>query len=162
MGVMRVTPGSENELQDVVWQSYSAELIRFAGVLVGPHDAQDVVVDAVVRCSLHLDGVYETQRRAYLYRAVSNEARNLYRSRRRRWARDLAAVGPSSTGGPDSQVDVRRAVASLSLGQRAAIFCVYWADMTERETAELLGVSLGTVRQHLVRARTHLRRALHD
>jgi DNA-directed RNA polymerase specialized sigma24 family protein len=31
-----------------------------------------------------------------------------------------------------------------------------WEDGTESETADLLGVSVGTVRRHLVCARTHM------
>lgn len=75
-------------------------------------------------------------------------------------ARDLAAVGPASTDGPDTFIDVRRAVSSLSLAQRTVIYFVYWEDLTEREIATLLQVAPGTVRRHLVRARIHLRKAL--
>lgn len=159
---MQVPPEVELDMGDIVWRLHAAELVRFAGVLVGPGDAQDVVVEAVLRCAPVLERLEIGARRAYLYRAVANEARNLYRARRRRWARDLAGVGPSSAASPDSHVDVRRAVAELSLGQRAVVFCVYWADMTERDTAELLGISPGTVRQQLVRARARLRKALDD
>jgi len=51
-------------------------------------------------------------------------------------------------------------VSALSLAQRSVIYFVYWEDRTETQTAELLGVSPGTVRRHLFRARTHLRKAL--
>lgn len=162
MGVMSEARPLDDEVTQRLWRAHAIELVRFAGVLVGPHDAEDVVMDAVLRSARHADGIDVANRRAYLYRAVANEASNLHRARRRRWERDLSAVGPSVAHGPDPQVDVRRAVATLSIGQRAVVFLVYWGDMTERDAAQLLGLSPGTVRRHLVRARAHLRKALDD
>jgi RNA polymerase sigma factor (sigma-70 family) len=60
----------------------------------------------------------------------------------------------------ESDVDVQRAVANLSLAQRAVVYFVYWEDLREQDIAEVLGISPGSVRRHLVRARAHLRKAL--
>lgn len=133
-------------------------LFRLATVLVGPHDAHDVVVDAFLRVAATLSPIRDS--RTYLARAVINRANDLRRANGRRWQRDLAAVGPASTDAPDTFVDVRRAVAGLSLAQRSVVYFVYWEDCTERQTADVLGVTPGTVRRHLVRARDHLRKAL--
>lgn len=143
-----------------LWREHSRDLVRFATVLVGPGDAHDVSVESFMRAApaAGQDGVDNP--RAFLMRAVANRAHDLRRSNERRWRRDLAAVGPASSGNPDTFVDVRRAVSSLSLGQRSVIYFIYWEDRTEAQTAEVLGVSPGTVRRHLVRARTHLRKAL--
>jgi RNA polymerase sigma factor (sigma-70 family) len=157
---MTTTSEPPSVIEDALWRAYSTELLRFATVLVGPSDSHDIVVDAVLRSAGHLVDPSATHCRAYLYRAVANEAHNQRRAQQRRWRRDLAAVGPSTVDSPDIQIDVRRAVSRLSLAQRAVVFLVYWSDVTEREAAELLGVSAGTVRRHLVRARNHLRKAL--
>lgn len=101
-----------------------------------------------------------TNQRAYLFRAVVNHAHDLRRSRERRWARDLAAIGSTSMAAPDTFIDVRRAVAGLSVQQRAVVYLAYWEDLTERSIADFLQVSPGTVRRHLVRARSNLRKAL--
>jgi RNA polymerase sigma-70 factor (ECF subfamily) len=145
---------------DQLWRAHAADLMRFATVLVGPVDAHDITVEAFLRAAPALDGDTVTNPRAYLMRAVANHANDLHRSRERRWRRDLSAVGPASTVGPDSFLDVRRAVSSLSLAQRTVIYFVYWEDLSERDIATLLQVAPGTVRRHLVRARTHLRKAL--
>ncbi len=134
--------------------------MRFATVLVGPVDAHDITVEAFLRAAPALDGDTVTNPRAYLMRTVANHANDLRRSRERRWRRDLAAVGPTSTAGPDTFLDVRRAVSSLSLSQRTVIYFVYWEDLSERDIAALLQVAPGTVRRHLVRARLHPRKAL--
>lgn len=145
-------------LTEQLWRDHAPELMRYATVLVGPADAHDIVVDAFVRAVPKLSTV--ANRRAYLFRAVTSHAHDLRRSRERRWVRDLAAVGPASTAAPDTFVDVRRAVAELSLSQRSVVYFAYWQDLTEREIADTLGLSLGTVHRHLDRARTHLRKAL--
>jgi RNA polymerase sigma-70 factor (ECF subfamily) len=55
---------------------------------------------------------------------------------------------------------VRDAVVALSVRQRAVIVLTYWADLDPRTVAERLGISEGSVRRHLARARAHLREAL--
>ena len=145
---------------DELWRGHAAELLRFATVLVGPHDAGDIVVEAVLRSERSIAAGNVRSPRAYLFRAVANHASDLRRGRMRRWARDLAAIGPAHSDGPDTFVDVRRAVAKLSVVQRAVVFLAYWEDMTERDIADLLQLSPGTVHRHLDLARTHLRKVL--
>ena len=143
-----------------VWRAHAAELLRFATVLVGPADAGDVVVEALLRSERFVNTGEVHAPRAYLFRAVANHARDHRRGRSRRWARDLAAVGPAKVDGPDTFIDVRRAVARLSVTQRAAVYLAYWEDMTERDIAELLQLSPGTVHRNLDLARNHLRKVL--
>lgn len=59
---------------------------------------------------------------------------------------------------PDPQIV--RAVAGLSVRQRSVVYLACWEDMTEAEIARVLDAHLGTVRRHLHRAQTHLRKAL--
>lgn len=151
---------SDNAEVERLWRSHSANLIAFAAVLVGPHDADDIVVEAVLKALPAIRSGTVRDERAYLVRAVANRARDLHRQRRRRWQRDLAGVGETSTSPPPAHIEVRAAIGKLSLGQRTVVYFIYWEDLTEAHTAELLGISPGTVRQHLVRARRHLRKAL--
>jgi RNA polymerase sigma-70 factor (ECF subfamily) len=144
---------------DELWRSHADELLRFATVLVGPTDAHDIV-EAFLKSTDSMDATGVTNQRAYLFRAVVNHAHDLRRARERRWARDLAAIGPTSTAAPDTFIDVRRAVAGLSVQQRAVVYFAYWEDLPERSIADLLQVAPGTVRRHLVRARFNLRKAL--
>ncbi len=136
------------------------DLMSLATVVVGPTDAHDIVVEAFLSAAPAAVNPEIENVRGYLVRAVVNRAKDLQRSRHRRWRRDLAAVGPRSVVPVDSFIDVRRAVSDLSLGQRTVVYFVYWEDRTEAETAALLQLSPGTVRRHLVRARQHLRKEL--
>jgi RNA polymerase sigma factor (sigma-70 family) len=148
-----------NEVE-LLWVGHGPDLVRFATMLVGPTDGPDIAVEAFLRASGPANDPAVVDPRAYLFRAVLNRAHDLRRADERRWRRDLAAVGPASADAPDTFIDVRVAVSALSLAQRSVIYFIYWHDHTERQTAELLGVSLGTVRRHLVRARDQLRKAL--
>jgi RNA polymerase sigma factor (sigma-70 family) len=145
---------------DDLWRAHADELLRFATVLAGPNDAYDVVADAMLGAAAAATAPTVINRRAYLFRAVANRARDEHRRRQRRWRRDLAAVGPATAVQPDNHSDVRRAVAELSVQQRAVVYLAYWEDLPEREIAEVLGVSPGTVHRTLQRARETLREAL--
>jgi RNA polymerase sigma-70 factor (ECF subfamily) len=147
-------------LQDSLWREHSARLVGFATFLVGPHDANDIVVEAFLRALPKLAAGDVTDPGRYLLRAVTNQAHDLRRGRSRRWRRDLQAIGPIQVHDIDDFGHVRRAVADLTLSQRTVVYLAYWEGRTERHIAGLLEVSPSTVRQHLIRARAHLRRAL--
>ena len=54
-------------------------------------------------------------------------------------------------------VDLLRALGSLSRQQRAVVVLRYFADLTEADTAAALGCSVGTVKAHHSRAIAALR-----
>jgi RNA polymerase sigma factor (sigma-70 family) len=55
-----------------------------------------------------------------------------------------------------------RALADLSAGQRAALALRFYEDMTEADTAAVLGVSVGTVKSRVSRALDRLRLLLDE
>nr|WP_246308857.1 sigma factor-like helix-turn-helix DNA-binding protein [Kineosphaera limosa] len=59
-------------------------------------------------------------------------------------------------------VNVRQAVAKLSPQRRAVVFCRFYLDLSEAETARTLQVPLGTVKSRLSRAMRELEEALDD
>jgi RNA polymerase sigma factor (sigma-70 family) len=148
------------ERVDDLYRQHVGELVHFATVLVGPHDAFDVVSDAVLatldRGSLaNVDNV-----RAYWFRAVANTAASFHRSRSRRVRREqLSGASPSSVV-VEPAADARRLLSRLSDQQRAVIYLTYWHDLAPARVAEMLGVSDGTVRKQLGRAREQLREVL--
>jgi len=107
----------------------------------------------------------------WLLRIVSNETRNLTRSRRRRAA--LALRLPSgegaepTAGGPVDEVLAaeRRsrlvaAVNALPDRERQVLVCRYFLDLSEAETAHVLRWPLGSVKSRTSRALTRLRGVL--
>ncbi len=59
-----------------------------------------------------------------------------------------------------SRIDLERAMASLSDGERAAIAACYYSDLSHEEAALALGMPLGTVKTHVLRAKAKLKARL--
>jgi RNA polymerase sigma factor (sigma-70 family) len=106
--------------------------------------------------------------RPWLLHIVANEARNRRRSAGRRSALALRAARAETSGdaapSPEGSVaaaeeraTLLRVVDSLPEEQRLAIACRYLLDLSEAETAAVLGVRPGTVKSRLSRALARLR-----
>lgn len=138
------------------------DLLRFATVLVGPDDAADVVSTALLRI-LDREHLSIRNHRAYLFRVVANEARNWKRGEARRRVRESRVpMSGDVVQPPEPYPEVRRAVEGLSVQQRAVVHLAYWADLDEAAIADNLGISAGSVRRHLARARKRLRGVLNE
>ncbi len=143
-----------------VFEKYGVELTRFATSMVGPSDAQDVVSDALVRTMWSDSWLGVDNQRAYLYRAVTSQARMNHRTSSRRRDREAKTAQSAVVLSGETGVDVWEALDHLGVMERAVVFLAYWEDLNEVEAAERLGVSERTVRRHLGRARQKLGRLL--
>lgn len=156
---MMLSVDVENE-----YRRHVGALSHYAAVLVGPDDAMDVVNDAVAATLRRgsLDSVADV--RAYWFRAVTFTASSWHRSRTRRRAREqraLIAEGSPSRSEPDV-AEALRVLSVLTVQQRAVVYLTYWADWDTERIAVALGVSTGTVRKQLGRARQRLREVLNN
>ena len=59
-----------------------------------------------------------------------------------------------------SRVDLERAMATLSDGERAALAACYYADLSHEEAARALDMPVGTVKTHILRAKAKLKARL--
>jgi RNA polymerase sigma factor (sigma-70 family) len=143
-----------------LYRKHAEELTAFATGLVGPHHAADVVSEAVLRCLSSRRWGTVTNKRAYLYRSVYNQAAMHHRSNGRQRAREAQSDGISAVSQPEFNPEIAATVARLSVQQRAVIVLTYWADLDPMSIAELLNISDGSVRRHLARARSNLRKVL--
>jgi len=138
------------------YRNYSQELTRYATGLVGPFDAQDVVTDACLRAFDSPAWPDVTDRKAYLYRTVFSVAADHHRRTLSRRLREIKVAEPEGIEVSPADVDVLRAIGRLSVQQRSAVYLTYWEDLTPAAAADRMGVSEGTVRRHLARARKRL------
>jgi len=141
-----------------IYEKHADELVRFASGLVGPDDAGDVLSAAVLRAFTSPAWRTVTNRRAYLYRSVLNEARMWRRAAQRRLRRDDRSKGPAEVWDHDVRPDVREALDALDVRSRAVLFLSYWADLDAGGIADLLDISVSTVRRDAARAHRRLRR----
>lgn len=147
-------------MNEEIYRKHADDLVRFATGVVGPFDAQDVVVDAWLKATGSSSWPSVRDHKAYLYRAVLNTARSSYRGALRRRIREQKAAVPAVTYPVEPDVDVLRALDRLSERQRAVVVLAYWESMTMDEISDALGISSGSVKRHLARAKAHLKKDL--
>lgn len=133
-------------------------LLRTAYLLTGQHqDAEDLVQVALVKAVPKWRRIADDPE-PYLRRILVNE--NVSRWRSRRWREHAAEVLPEASR-PEPDLDerlaLRAALLQLSARQRAVLVLRYYEDLTERQTAEVLGIGLGTVKSHARDALARLR-----
>lgn len=145
-------------VQDAYILHYS-RLVRLAWALVGTReDAEEVVQEAFLRTIRARPGLFKGKHQellAYLRAAVVNIARSSHRKKARERDKRSALqrrVLPTSPGRLEESIDLIQAVHQLPLRKRACIVLRYLEDLTEQETADLLGVSLGTVKSQTHKA----------
>jgi predicted DNA-binding protein (UPF0251 family) len=90
-----------------------------------------------------------------------NEARRRALSDRRRVAREQRTAPRLEYRDGDPWVELVAIVASLSMRQRGVVYFAYWEDLSIPQIASVMGISEGTVRRHLDRAKRQLRERIH-
>lgn len=148
-----------------VYELHASRLTRLASVLVGADAAHDLVADAVLRAVLSPGWSSVRDHGAYLSRTLVNLAASRHQARARREHRERVVVAapvhrPLDPEASSEFRDVRAALDVLSPGERAVVFLHYWEDRTLADTARELGISPGSVRKQLHRAKRKLRDAL--
>ena len=138
-------------------------LLRAAYLLTGDqHLAEDLVQSALARVHrrwayLHHEGNAEAYTRKTMY--------HLYVSwwRRRNVAESMPGDLPEPRGGYDhaevtsTRITLRRALLRLTPKQRAVLVLRFFEDRSEAETAESLGITVGTVKSQTAKALARLR-----
>ncbi len=149
------------------WRS----LVRLAVLLV--HDtglAEEIVQDAFVAVHGRWRRLRDPDRAlAYLRQTVVNRSRSALRHRAvaarhvARGARDLDAPGSDAAAlAAERREAVLEAMRSLPDRQREVMALRYYAELSEAEIAEALGISRGAVKSHASRGAAALRAALAD
>jgi RNA polymerase sigma factor (sigma-70 family) len=75
-------------------------------------------------------------------------------------AEQIEAGGPDPVRAATLSLDMDRALAALSEGERAAIVQCYHNDLSHEEAAHVLNCPVGTVKTHILRAKQKLRSRL--
>jgi RNA polymerase sigma-70 factor (sigma-E family) len=154
------------ELDDPGFRDYvttrGRSLLRTAYLLTGNlADAEDLVQSALAKTYQAWDRIEDRAALdGYVRRAMVNTHISWWRRRRLdEFPTDEIpdqAVADHS-GSSDLQETLRRAIDRLPQRMRAAVMLRFYDDMTEAEVAEVLGVSLGTVKSTVSRAVAKLR-----
>jgi RNA polymerase sigma-70 factor (sigma-E family) len=153
----------DDEFAEFVAARYRA-LVRRGLLLTGDSGhAEDLTQSALIKTYLAWSRLRDpANAESYARKTL---VRLAVRARERRWRGEIAAARvPEPTSGPgtgapqdDLVLDVRRALAALPIGQRAVLMLRYLDDLSEADTARLLGIPVGTVKSRAARALASLR-----
>ena len=139
-----------------------ADLARLAYLITGDANvADDIASDALVEIWRHWDRVETADNPlAYARGVLANLARNWIRRQRRE---RLGMLGLRLSPAEQHQaadipavMDVRAALRQLPLRRRECVVLRYAFDVPEREVAEILGISVGTVKSQASRGAAQL------
>jgi RNA polymerase sigma-70 factor (sigma-E family) len=142
--------------------------VRLAFLLTGDRAlAEDLVQDAFVKLAGRFVDFRDPRGfEAYLRTTVVNLSRAHFRHRKvertyleREAARPAPEIRSSDLGTREA---LREALFGLSERQRAAIVLRFYEDLSESQTAEILGCRPGTVKSLVSRGMGALRRAMRD
>ncbi|MER7581195.1 SigE family RNA polymerase sigma factor [Kitasatospora sp. NPDC097691] len=148
------------------FERHYAELARLAHLLTGETDAaDDLAADAMIALWQRWDRLRAADHPlAYARGVVANMARARIRSavRERRRVLLFWTRSPEKTEGPDvaAVLDVRAALARLPFRKRACVVLRHAFDLSEKDTAAALGISVGTVKSQSSKGMAELEQLL--
>ena len=154
---------AEASFEDFV-RARSDSLLRTALLLTGQRraEAEDLLQVALERAYRHWPRICRDGPERYVRRILASASADRWRRLARRPEQAMSAV----RGGPvvadrSGQIADRdyllRALAGLPPRQRAVLVLRYFDDLSEAETAQMLGCSLGTVKSQAARGLARLR-----
>lgn len=138
----------------------SAPLLRTAWLLTGDHHAaHDLVQAALVKTYLAWPRVRPEGALAYARRVLVNERTDSWRRHRKEVAvAETPDLPPDDGADPVGDRDlVVRLLARLPEQQRRVVVLRYYVDLSEQAVADLLGISVGSVKSAASRGLASLR-----
>ncbi|ASA22205.1 RNA polymerase sigma factor [Paenibacillus donghaensis] len=143
-------------------QSKMAEIRRYLIRLgAGTADAEDIVQDTLYKALLYLEGIDERKFSAWLYKVAINAYYDMCRKHKRfQYMDEAAEQAASESEQPDSLLLrqeqkelIERVLGKLKPASRQLILLKYEMELSYKEISSLLGISEGTVKASLYRAR---------
>jgi RNA polymerase sigma-70 factor (sigma-E family) len=136
-------------------------LLRFGRALTGSeHAAADLVQDALERTLVRWSQVTSDDPEGYVRRTMVNRSISVWRKLGRERLTD--EVPQQRYDDPERDDALMAALRQLPPRQRAVIALRYYDDLTEAQTAAVMGCSVGTVKSQASSAMARLRTLLDD
>ena len=131
-------------------------LLRSAYLLTGDLGrAEDLLQDSLIKVARRWGKLRDGNPDAYVRRVMYHGQISWWRSRRETPIAEVYGAG--TTVDSDRHLIVRQALMRLPSRQRAVIVLRYLDDVTEREAAQTLGITVGTVKSQASAALRKLR-----
>ncbi|MGI8901869.1 MAG: SigE family RNA polymerase sigma factor [Nocardioides sp.] len=168
----QVSAQDRTRLRDAEFEAYMVArqpgLLRTAYLLTGDqHTAEDLVQTALAKLYLSWDKVHRRELvDGYVRRILVNEHNSLWRRawKRRELSTDSLPDRPTVADRVDEAQNAALwdFVQTLPRKQRAVIVLRYYEELSEVEIADILGISVGTVKSQASRALAGMRARVHE
>ncbi|MEJ3653453.1 sigma-70 family RNA polymerase sigma factor [Actinomycetes bacterium KLBMP 9759] len=161
-----VPPRTREDGVEAIFKAHHGELVRLA-VVLGADDAEDIVAEAFYQLYRRWSQLRRTESAiGYLRAAVVNLTRMRIRHIqvvRRHIQRSGPALETAQSGEAlavlrHDQRAIVEIVRELPARQREALVLRYWLDLSEREIAKTMDVTVGSVKVHISRGLAALTR----
>lgn len=147
---------SDDDAFDAFVRARLPHLLRFGRALTGnEHAAADLVQDVLERTLLQWHRIVSDDPEGYVRRAMVNRSISAWRKLRRERLTDQPPV--LEYDDPERDDALLTALRALPPRQRAVVALRYYEDLTEAQTAAVLGCSVGTVKSQASDAMKRLR-----
>lgn len=149
-----------------LYDAHIAGAVRFAFLVCGDAAlAQDLAHDAFIRVAAKVGTLRSPDKvgpylRTAIVNAYRTHLRKLQRERHHLERAHAGAEGPAEQPDVETRDEVRSALQQLPPRRRAAVVLRYYEDMTEQQTADVLGCSVPAVKALVARGLETLRGAL--
>lgn len=143
---------------EVVVRQHEGRLHRLTWLLtLSRDDAADITQETFARAWRDRDVLAgHPDPAAWLRRVAVNLCWDRGRRRTVRRRRDPLLATDPTTRLDEADLDLHRAIASLSDRQRQVVVLRYWEDLDLRSCADEMGVTVGSAKKHLARAHAAL------
>ncbi len=156
-----------------LYDRYVQQIHRYVARRLGTQLADDIAADTFL-IAFRRRGTYDQSQRlarpwlygiattliARHYRSEERHLRALHRTGADPLPEPMADTVVSRVTAHDHKREIAGAMGRLSRADRDVLLLVAWGDLSYEETAQTLGVPIGTVRSRLHRARRKVRAAL--
>jgi RNA polymerase sigma-70 factor (ECF subfamily) len=164
-------PAADPPRFEPVYEAFQPRILRYLQRLVGPAEAEDLTQEVFARVDRALPAFRGASALStWVYRIATNVAMERLRRREPRAGGDATeAVDAAIDAGPGVDQTIVRAemhdcirgyVAGLPLAYRTVLVLSEYEELTDQQIADALGITVGTVKIRLHRARRRLKDVL--
>jgi RNA polymerase sigma-70 factor (sigma-E family) len=155
---------SADEAVDFLFRTYGLRIARLAYMLTGDAAvAEEIAQEGFIRLWRSWQRIEDPDAAyAYLRSVVVNLSRSFLRRRLLEIRHRLARLDDAVDVDLDGRLDVLSALTQLPRRQRACVALRFFEDMSESQTADALGISVGTVKSATHKALRRLEELMED
>lgn len=157
--------GGDRKAFETLVEKHYGLMFRVAWQWCGvQEDAEDIAQEAAIKLAQNLSSfMFESKFTTWLYRLVINTAKDYYKAKNRRAAREAPmyedAIFISEEPTPEEKMvykDTLKAIADLPEQMRETVILVCWQGLTHSEASDVLECEEGTVSWRIHEARAKI------